>query len=48
MIKWGFTNGLNIEIRHSIVSLQAAKTFVEYCRQLQKIADGLTEIDRIR
>jgi Retrotransposon gag protein len=49
VIKCGFlTNGLNIEMRQSIVSLQAAKTFVEYCRQLQKIADSLTEIDRIQ
>ena len=49
VIKCGFlTNGLNIEMRQSIVSLQAAKTFVEYCRQLQKIADGLAEIDRMQ
>ena len=49
VIKCGFlTNGLNIEMRQSIVSLQAAKTFVEYCRQLQKISDGLAEIDRIQ
>lgn len=49
VIKCGFlTNGLNLEMRQAIVSLQPADNFVHYCQQLQKIADGLAEIQRIQ
>jgi Retrotransposon gag protein len=48
-VKCGFlTNGLNMEMRQALVSLQPAEQYVEYCRQLQKIADRLATLQRIQ
>jgi hypothetical protein len=43
-IKRGFlTNGLSMEMRQTLVTLQPVDDFVGYCRQLQKTAESPTD-----